>query len=204
MTSPWPLLFAVFMAHLAATASPGPNVLLVLHQALSQRRRTAVAAALGVACGAAVWSVAALWSLGLVAQRFPQLGTVLRWAGAGYLLLLGWRLWRSAASDTGSAAAAPLSPAQGFARGLLTNLGNPKALLFYGGVFAGLVGPRTPSWVQAAAVTIVVVNSALWHISLACFFATPRAQRAYRHAKPAIDRSASVLFIALGLWLAAL
>jgi threonine efflux protein len=82
-----------------------------------------------------------------------------------------------------------------------TNLANPKALLFYGSVFAALVAPGLPGWARAAAVAIVTVDSALWHVALACFFSTPAAQAWYRRAKPAIDRGAALALSAFAITL---
>lgn len=203
MSSPLLVLAAVFVAHLLATLSPGPNVLLVMHTALQHGRRAGVLAGLGIATGAALWCAAVLLGLSLLLQRFEALSMGLRIAGAAYLFWLGLRLWQGATLDTfGMAPALSRGGAQAFTRGLLTNLSNPKALLFYGSIFAALLAPGLPLWLRLAAVAIVVADSAAWHVALACLFSTAGAREVYRRAKPAIDRTAAVALAALGLWLA--
>lgn len=195
-------LAGVFAAHLAATMSPGPNVLLVMHTAASRSRRAGVAAALGIATGAALWCVAVLAGLALLAQQSALVLPLLRSAAALYLLWLAWRLWRGANGDAFAKTAAAPAPVQGsstraFGQGLATNLANPKALLFYGSVFAALLAPGLPGWARVAAVLIVTVDSALWHVALACLFSTASAQAWYRRAKPSIDRGAALALAAL-------
>lgn len=131
------------------------------------------------------------------------LQATLRLASGVYLLYLAVRLWRGAshpmpaASDSSRATA--LTDRQAFRLGLLTNLTNPKALVFHGSLFAALLGPDLRPWVKVAAFAIIVANATLWHAALACFFATEGAQRLYRRVKGSIDRSAAIVLGLLGL-----
>ena len=200
VSSPLLLLGAVFVAHLLAMISPGANVLLVAHTALERGRRMGVYVAMGVASGAALWCVAVLAGLSLVLARWPGVALLLRLAGAAWLIVIGVRMWLGATSAARRASAdLPRSAWQAFMRGLLTNLSNPKALLFYGSVFSGLMAPALPGWVRAAAVAIVSIDSLLWHFALAWFFATPVARRGYERAQVVVDRCAGVVLVALGL-----
>jgi threonine/homoserine/homoserine lactone efflux protein len=114
---------------------------------------------------------------------------------------LGIRLWRSARSAASAPppAGAPRTDWRAFRLGLATNLTNPKALLFYGSVFAALFAPDAPRWLRLAAVGVIAVNSAAFHVALACLFSTPRAQAGYRRIKPWVDRIAGAGLAVLGL-----
>lgn len=193
-------LGGIFLVHVAAIASPGPNFLIVTQTAMSRTRRAGVAAALGIAGGAAVWSSAVVLGLSALFAHFAWLHGALRLLGGIYLVYLGVRLWRAAAQPLPAAAGATgATDWLAFRRGFLTNLTNPKAALFYGSVFAAFLAPGLPAWFPFAAVALILANSALWHVALACLFSTGRAQRAYARLKGRIDRLAGVALGALGI-----
>lgn len=202
--SDWAVLGSVFAVHVLAMVSPGPNVLVVTQTAASETRRAGVCAALGIAAGAALMSSAALAGLSVVLTQFAWLHAALRLVGGAYLIYLGAKLWRGAGAPAAALSGAtangvPQTDWRAFRLGLATNLTNPKALLFYGSVFAALFAPDTPPWLKLAAVAIIAVNSTGFHVALACLFSTPRAQAGYRHIKPWVDRVAGTGLALLGL-----
>ena len=198
------MLAGLFVVHALALASPGPNVLIVMRAALGDSRRSGVLTALGVASGAAMWSIAALFGLSLELVRTPMLAAALRAVGGLYLVHLGWRLWRGAGDDAFARLAdvdlpARLGDARAYRQGVLTNLTNPKALVFFVGIFGALLPPAAPLWVKLCAIAIVVVNATAWHVALACFFSTRRARHVYARVKPWVDRIAGAALAVLGL-----
>ncbi len=196
------VLGSVFVVHVLAMLSPGPNVLVVTQTAASRSRRAGVLVALGVASGAALWSGAALLGLSLLFAQVAGLYGALTLLGGVYLLYIAVRLWRGADRPlvlTPGEQASAQSDAQAYQLGLLTNLTNPKALVFYGSIFAALLTPDLPTWVKAAAFSIIVANSTLWHVALACLFSTESTQRFYQRAKGWIDRIAALALALLGL-----
>jgi threonine/homoserine/homoserine lactone efflux protein len=117
-------------ASVALLLIPGPTVLLVISNALSQGRRVAVATAAGVALGDAVAMTASLLGLGALVMASATLFTALKWAGALYLIYLGLRLLLSRdepaplpAADAGRGAA--------FRRAALVTVLNPKSIVFF-------------------------------------------------------------------------
>ncbi|MCA1728567.1 MAG: LysE family transporter [Actinobacteria bacterium] len=196
------VLGSVFAIHVLAMISPGPNVLVVTQTALSDTRRAGIVTALGVAVGSTLWSSAALFSLSVVFAQFAWLYSGLKLLGGMYLLYLGIKLWRTAEHSLvpSSSTHAPVhTDRQAFRLGLLTNLTNPKAVVFFGSIFAALLAPALPMWVKLAAIGIVAVDATGWHIALACFFSTQRAQQVYRRIKRWVDRAAGASLAFLGL-----
>ena len=196
------VLGSVFVVHVLAMLSPGPNVLVVTQTAASRSRRAGVLVALGVASGAALWSGAALLGLSLLFAQVAGLYGALTLLGGVYLLYIAVRLWRGADRPlvlTPGEQASAQSDAQAYQLGLLTNLTNPKALVFYGSIFAALLGPDLPAWVKLAAFAIVVSNATLWHGALACFFSTAGTQQFYQRIRRWIDRTAALALALLGL-----
>ena len=202
------MLAGVGAVHALAMLSPGPNVLVVTQTALADSRRAGVWTALGVATGTALWASAALFGLGLLFAQWAWLTVAVELAGGVYLVYLGVRVWRGADRDpfSAAAAAAPVridrpkqSDVRAFRVGLLTNLTNPKALMFFGSIFAALLPTALPLPIKLAAIVIVAVNSLVWHVALACFFSARGTQSVYVRIKPWLDRAAAVLLVCLGL-----
>lgn len=102
---------------------PGPDMLLILQTAGTQGRRAALAVAAGLALARCIHVTLAGFGLAALLHNSPQTFEGLRLVGAAYLVWLGLHIARSPLLCAHSLAAAAL-------RGLLTNLTNPKALLF--------------------------------------------------------------------------
>lgn len=117
--------------------APGPDSLLVLTRSIADGRRAGVVATLGISIGNLIHTLLAAAGISALIAASPALFDVLRYAGGGYLAWIGarslWSVWVSRGKAGGEApAAAPDStrlPAV-FAQALLTNLLNPKVILF--------------------------------------------------------------------------
>ena len=188
-------------ALLVAMASPGPALLLLTQTALSSGRARAILTGCGLACVAALWTLAALLGLELVFAVFPAAYGVMRTAGALYLVYIAWRTWRSARTPLSQAPQVPARHA--FRRGALINLLNPKAVLFAAGVLV-VVFPPDLGAVQIAFVAAnhLVVEVVVYAL-LATALSRPAARRAYMAAKTGLDRACAVVMAGLGLRLLA-
>ncbi|MFA8324362.1 LysE family translocator [Burkholderia ubonensis] len=112
--------------------TPGQDMVLVMSRTLSGGTRTGVVTAAGVSVGLIVHTMLATLGLGALLQASEWLFTVLKLAGALYLLYLGVTLLRSSGELTlSSGGRAPESALRTFAQGALSNVSNPKVALFY-------------------------------------------------------------------------
>ncbi|WP_342359269.1 LysE family transporter [Terrarubrum flagellatum] len=192
----------IWILHVAAMMSPGPNVLLVSQMAASDRVRSATFAALGVACGATLWATCAVLGVHVVFVAFPGLRLAFQVAGGVYLLYVAVRLWRSSgAASVGQASS--VSSWTAFGRGFLTNITNPKVALFFGSVFAASFPAAPGPILQASAVVMVALNALCWHTLLAFLFSRERVRAAYSRMRDAANRIASIMMVVLGLSLLA-
>ena len=188
----------IWILHVAAMMSPGPNVLLVSQLAASDRARSGVFAAVGVTCGAALWATCAVLGVNVVFVAFPGLRLVLQITGGMYLLYVASRLWQSSGAAL-VGRASPVSAWSAFRRGFLTNITNPNVALFFGSIFATSF-PAAPSpMLQASVVGMVVLNALCWHTLLAYLFSRERVRAAYSRTRAVANRIASVTIGALGL-----
>ncbi len=197
------MLIEIFLVHVAAMASPGPNVLVVIRTAIAESRRAGLFCAAGVATGGAIWAGGAALGLGLVIANLPIAYDALRVLGGLYLVYLGVRTARSVAGWEAPPGVQPrASGRRAWRRGLLTNLSNPKAAVFFTSVFATLLPADSSLALRIAAVAVIVVDALLWHALLAVVLSSPPAQARYLRARRWIDRVAGVVMIAFGLRLA--
>lgn len=124
-------LIAFVLAAGLLTVTPGIDTALVLRTAGVEGARKAALAGLGIALGCLAWGVFVALGLGLLLQASELAYTILRWAGAAYLVWLGIKLIRSRREGLIEAEAEKTDGGAWLRRGLLTNLLNPKVGIFY-------------------------------------------------------------------------
>jgi threonine/homoserine/homoserine lactone efflux protein len=195
-------LAAVTLIHALAIMSPGPSLVLVVHASAGGGRRTGVATAFGVGTASLVLACAAMFGLTVIFKQADWLYMALRIAGGLYLVHLGVRLWLAAKRplpDAGTVRAGETAAFRSFRVGLVAQIINPKAVLYFGSVFITLLPPHAPLWVLGAVLGIVFVNEFTWLVLIAVAFSGARARAAYQRIKSWIDRIAGGFLAALGL-----
>ena len=188
--------------------SPGPDFLLILRNSLGPTARRGLGTAAGIALGLAV-QVAAI-SLGFAALPAPAM-RALQLAGAAYLAYLGLRaLLARPASATSPSHNSVIRPYHenvqlargGFTDGLVCNLTNPKAFLFFVGLFAQVLPPGTPlGWRVALPVLIVIHGATMWTLIVLALRA-PLVAAQLTRAQHWLPRAFGLALLALAAWLA--
>ncbi len=194
-----PQLFAAFLvAAWVLIATPGPDMLFVIGQTLSGGARRGWAALTGVACGALVHVALAVSGVAALIAASPALFDALRIAGALYLVWLAQGALRAA--WRGGAALRPARPARAaFRDGFITNLTNPKVVLFFLAFLPQFVDPsRGPAWVQMALLgpLVPIMGMPAYGLLIA---GADRAAARLSAASRWLDGVAGLLFLALGL-----
>jgi threonine/homoserine/homoserine lactone efflux protein len=136
----------MFLAALAiAYLMPGPDMLLVLQTGAAKGRLPAVNAAIGLAAARVVHVTLAGCGLGALFVSNPAAFQTARLIGAAYLLWLGFGILRGGplAAALGSGPAVAASALLSLRQGFLTNLLNPKALLFCSMLLPQFIPPGT-------------------------------------------------------------
>jgi threonine/homoserine/homoserine lactone efflux protein len=128
------------------TVTPGLDTALVLRSAIAGGRGPAFATALGVCAGALIWGAAAAVGVSALLTASEVAYTALRLVGAAYMVFLGGRMiWdavrRGAKDAAGDEGSAPPTWWGAWAKGLLTNLLNPKVGAFYLAVLPQFIPP---------------------------------------------------------------
>lgn len=198
-----PVLVTIFFAHMIMMISPGPNVLLVTQIAASQSRTAGLQVAFGIVTGALTWACLALFGLSIIFEQVVWLYFALKFLGGGYLVYLGIKSWRSANKPLIVTKNGVVKSKRSlYLLGLMTNLSNPKSLIFFGSFFAALIPATAPLGVKLGAVLVVGFNVIWWYVFLALAMSLGRVQRRYAAIKTWLDRVIGSLFIIIGLRLA--
>lgn len=145
-------VFAAFAAtQLLFAFSPGPAVLLTVSHGMRGGWGDSLKVALGVQAGNGVYFVLSALGLGALLHASEALFHAVKWAGAAYLVWLGLRTIRharrNAAADGAGAVATGPRP---FVQALLTQLANPKSVLFFGALMPQFIDPAGPLLAQYA------------------------------------------------------
>jgi len=133
MTTPFVLPLALFV--LTMSISPGPNNVMLTASGVNFGFRRTLPHMLGVSSGVMLMLLAVGLGLGTLFVRFPVLNTVLKYAGAAYLLYLAWRLACASEFDSASGNARPFT----FLEAVLFQWVNPKAWVMVIGAIATYV-----------------------------------------------------------------
>ena len=202
---PWTLLAALAAVYVPTLAVPGPNFLAVTRAALAAPRRISVATALGVATGSTVQAALAAAGVGVLLADHPDAQRAVALVGGFYLVVVARSIWRQAGMGMHAAAGGAPEPTDlpaAYRAGLLTNLTNPKALVFFSTIFTALVGPGVPSGLRIAAVAAICVLSTSWHLALATLFTHGGVRQVYAGVRPALLKLTAVAIGGFGMRLA--
>jgi RhtB (resistance to homoserine/threonine) family protein len=206
MDQHWVEFSKVAVAHLLAVASPGPDFALVLKQSLSRGRRIALCTSLGIGAAILVHVSYSLLGLGLLIRRSETWFLAVKYAGAAYIAWLGFQSLRAQPRTGTMEPATPRdagsSGARAFVSGFLTNVLNPKATLFFISLFALVVSPETPKWIQAGYGVWMATATAAWFCAVSLVFTRPEIRAAFWRGGHWIDRALGVVFLVFAASLA--
>jgi len=136
------------------SATPGPNMLLVMSSSARFGFGASVAAMTGCLTALLAMMTISAAGLGALLQAFPSVFNALRWLGAAYLVYLGVKTWRTPVHDRSVAAPHALNrsgtSAALFRQGLMVAASNPKAILFAAAFLPQFIQPQLPKLPQFA------------------------------------------------------
>ena len=180
--------------------TPGADTAVVVRTALVAGAAPARRTALGTASGLMVWGVASACGVAAVLNASAEAYTTVKLAGAAYLIWLGIQAIRHAGAHETAGGARSGSP---FRQGLLCNLLNPKAGIFFTALLPQFVSPQDPALAVSLLLTAIAAATSLVWLTV---YATlvPRAGDVLRRppVRRALDRVTGTVLIGLGVRLA--
>jgi homoserine/homoserine lactone efflux protein len=199
---------AYLLASILIAFSPGSGAVLAMSHGLSYGVRRTQATIAGLQVGLLVILLVAGAGVGSLLIASELAFSVVKTLGAGYLIYIGWQQWRSSQALTPDDGGTPatglkaLSSRRLFFTGLLTNVTNPKGILFMVAVLPQFINPARPLWLQllVMAVTTVAVDLVVMH---GYAYAASRLQKLFRNAQAVKwqNRAFGGLLMAVGIGL---
>jgi threonine/homoserine/homoserine lactone efflux protein len=199
----------LFMAAvLVLNATPGVDLLLTVTRTLQGGARAGMAAALGINAGCVLHALAAAFGLATLLAVSATAFAFVKWAGAAYLLWLAFGMlreaWAGRAPASAAGHAAPRPWRADIRTGLLTNVLNPKVLLFFLAFLPQFIRPdathKTLAFLLLGAV--FVVQSTLFLAGVVALAARARRVQTPPALARALQTMGGALFAALALRLA--
>lgn len=160
---------------------------------------------LGITCGVMVWAGVALLGLHLIIEKMAWLHTIIMVGGGLYLCWMGYQMLHGALKKQDAAASSPhielAQSGRSFLKGLLTNLSNPKAIIYFGSVFSLFVGDNVGAAARWGIFALITLETLAWFTVVASLFALPKMRRGYQRLAKWIDGFAGALFAGFGIHL---
>ena len=164
------LWLAFAIASAALLAVPGPTVMLVVSYALGRGKTSGWATVPGVTLGDFIAMTASLIGVGAILAASSTMFSIVKFAGAAYLIWLGIKLWRSDPSP--AALAQPSSSGSAwsmFWNACIVTALNPKSIIFFVAFVPQFVDPAKPLLTQlvvleATFLSLAAINVAIWAV----------------------------------------
>ncbi|MBN9584808.1 MAG: lysine transporter LysE [Afipia sp. 62-7] len=198
-------LLAFALTCLVIEITPGPNMAYLAALSLSQGARAGVAAVAGIALGLATYGIAVSLGLGAIIESSEFLYEALRWAGVVYLLWLAWEAWAAERDVSPAADSTPgVPPWAAFRRGLITNLLNPKAAVFYVAILPEFIrtgqGSITSQTLMLSAIYVAIATAV--HLTIVLLAGRMQAMIATADKRRKVRRALAVLLAVIAVWFA--
>jgi RhtB (resistance to homoserine/threonine) family protein len=196
-------IFAVALITILAVISPGADFAMVTRNSYLYGRKAGLLAALGIALGVQIHVMYTMLGVGLIISQSPALFTVIKIAGAIYLIYIGYTTFTSKSrlnidlsADTG------LSPFAALRNGFLTNALNPKTTLFVVSTYTQVVNPSTPLAQQIAYGLFMSLAHGVWFSLVALFFSHQALRSAMIKGQSLLNKIIGSALFGLGISLA--
>ena len=194
---------ALFVAMLLSAAIPGPSVLAVLSRSLSYGWKQGLLVVLGVLIADYIFIFLALSGLSALASAMGEFATVIKYVGVAYLFWLAYTTWTSDVSESSSTSSEQGTKASSVIIGLLMTVSNPKAILFYMGVFPAFIDLKTFTTTDVMMILVISTVAVGGVLSLyACTASKARFVFQGRSAKTLLNRLSGGFLATCGALLA--
>jgi len=140
------LLVSFLGAAILLTLMPGPDNLFVLAQSISQNKKAGIMTTLGLCTGILVHTTAAALGISAIVYQSTLAFTIVKYAGAIYLLYLAWGAFREKDTSLSIEEQAHTGYPKLYRRGVLMNVLNPKVSLFFLALFPQFLDSSTGAW----------------------------------------------------------
>lgn len=205
MQSNMSLLLTICSLHFIAQLSPGPDVLLVAKSSASTTRQNTLKIVLGISVGIIVWVVLTLLGFTVLIEQWPWIQQVLMFIGGFFLAKMGYAMLKGGIlhlkQETLLQGVMSEQPKNYFIMGLLTNLSNPKTLIYFSSVFSLALSSSANSHLKSQLAVIIPIQTFLVFSLFMLIMSMPKVKSIYQKSGSYIDIVSGALFLIFALWL---
>jgi len=193
------------LAGILLNLTPGNDTIYVLTRSIGQGRKAGIISVLGIGTGSLVHTILAAFGLSIIIAKSLLLFNIIKYAGAAYLLYLGFKMLKDKIiiADTGEIAASErISYLKTYRDGILTNVLNPKVVLFFMAFLPQFINPSSKSTVLPflALGGTFVTTGTLWCMVLAVFASAIFGRlKTSRIMTELINKACGITLIGLGI-----
>lgn len=191
-------LLALMLTHFIAQITPGPDVFLILRTSLAFGFQKSIYVCLGVGAGILIWVALTAFGLKGLFDTFPMVRIALMAFSVCYLLYLSAILFISARSKKETKVSAKNEKDRSFLQffivGFLTNLSNPKAILYFASIFSKFISPDATLKSLLLLVGVITIETIVVFALLGRIFSMKKARESFMRNQGVLDGACSGIF----------
>lgn len=193
------LFLSLAFAHLIAVTSPGPDFFYIVKSSFEKGLKSSIVSAVGIGLGVFLHCLFAIVGLDFLYQKIPSLYTIIGTVGAGYLIYLGVSgiFADPEIKDLAVKETQTLNLWQSFTGGLMVNIFNVKAFIFFVSLFSG-VALSTSILFQISISVYFFIATATWFVFLSFILNRGFKSLLNHSVQRAISKISSCFLIAIG------
>ena len=194
--------FTIVLLHLFAVASPGPDFLLVTRQSLRFGRTVAIWASAGIATGIIFHSFIAITGVSLLISSNPDLFDWLKMIAAVYIAYLGCLSLFAKPNPLNNENRKHNENYLGsYVLGLITNILNPKAILFFITLFTVVVNESTTTILLLFYGLYMSITTFIWFTGISYIFSNQVLTKKYENFIPVFEKVIGIILIIIAIQL---
>lgn len=201
----WFEYLGLILAFGVVVVVPGADFAMVLRQSVQSGRRAALFTSTGVAASILVHGTYTLLGVGVIVGHSMLAFDIIKWIGTAYLVFVAISALRGPAPQppaTDMVAAGSSGDFSAFVLGFLTNLLNPKAVLFFLALFTSLVSATTPAMFKIVYLLTMSVMLMVWFSLVSVFFTVPAVRQGFFRLGRWFNRVTGLTFLLLAIQVA--
>ena len=202
MNPDFSILILPLFAYFLAMVSPGQNFVVVVYTTMNYSLNLGIASALGVATGSFLYATFSIFGYGLLVSFYPDMLLYLQILGSVYIIYIGCKITTSKPHDLDESRLKSKFEIntyfKAYARGLMTNLSNPKSIVFFTSIFGVYIPEHSNPAVFFSLIALVLFMSVLWHSTLVLFFSSNSVLKIYQAKINLINLLIGILLILIG------
>ena len=199
------MIASVAFINLIAAISPGPDFVMCVRNSLIYSRKVGIYTGIGISLGLVVHIFYSAVGIALIISKSAILFSIIKYLGAGYLAYMGISsilAKKSALNINEAHQVIEISVFQAIKTGFLTNILNPKASIFFLGLFTLVIGSKTPAYILVIITAIIITTAIVWFSIVAILFSQKRIKEYFKKTEKVLNYILGGLLILLSIKIA--